>query len=211
MLTNGLLRDSTINKTMKFFNGKYKGNIAAIFGCAIFFVLSSCEEDIAEANRKKNTNFASQVIHNANIIQHDSGFVALRFKAPLIEKYELIDSPYVEAKKGIYLEYFDKKKPKIPGKIWSKYAKYEELKQFYTAKGNVKILTNEGQSFAMQSIYWDRRNKTMYTSDTVYVTDKDGSVLVGANGMKAKDDFSQYTFFNNSGTFNSKQIPAAGK
>lgn len=193
------------------FNGKYYRNIAAFLGCAIFFVFTSCEEDLAAANSKKNTNFASQVIYNANIVQHDSGFVSLRFKAPLIEKYELIDSPYVEAKKGIYLEYFDKKKPKTPGKIWSKYAKFDELKNFYTAKGNVKILTNEGQSFAMQSIYWDRRNKRMYTNDTVYVTDKDGSILVGANGMTAKDDFSQYMFYNNSGTFNSKQIPAAGK
>lgn len=192
-------------------HGKYYRNIAAFLGCAIFFALTSCEEDLAAANKKKNTNFASQVIHNANIIQHDSGFVSLRFKAPIIEKYELIDSPYVEAKKGIYLEYFDKKKPKIPGKIWSKYAKYDVLKDFYTAKGNVKILTSEGQSFAMESIFWDRKNKRMYTQDTVYVTDKDGSILVGANGMTAKDDFSQYMFYNNSGTFNSKQIPAAGK
>ncbi len=196
---------------MKFFKGKYKRNIAAIFGCAIFFALLSCEEDLAEVNAKKNTNFASQIIHNANIIRHDSGFVALRFKAPLIEKYELIDSPYVEARKGIYLEYFDKKKPNVPGKIWSNYAKYNELRDFYIAKGNVKILTNEGQSFAMQSIYWDRRNRKMYTTDTVYVTDKDGSILVGANGMVAKDDFSEYNFSNNSGSFPSKQIPAAGQ
>ncbi|MDO5615743.1 MAG: LPS export ABC transporter periplasmic protein LptC, partial [Cruoricaptor ignavus] len=180
-----------------------KINIAALLGCAIFFV--SCEEDLAETNAKKNTNFASQIIHNANIIQRDSGLVSLRFKAPLIEKYELIDSPYVEAKKGIYLEYFDKKKPNVPGKIWANYAKLNELKDFYTAKGNVKIRTNEGQLFATQSIYWDKKNKKMYTNDTVYVTDTDGSVLVGANGMTAKDDFSEYTFYNNTGSFPAKQ------
>ena len=86
-----------------------------------------------------------------------------------------------------------------------------ELREFYTAKGNVKILTNEGQTFATQTIYWDKRNRRMFTQDTVYVTDKDGSVLVGANGMTAKDDFSEYMFYNNSGSFPSKQIPAAGK
>lgn len=196
---------------MNFFNGKYKTNIAAFLGCAIFFAFTSCEEDLATANRKKNTNFASQIIYNADIIQRDSGFVTMRFKAPLIEKYELIDSPYVEAKKGIYIEYFEKKKPKTPGKIWAKNARYDVLKDFYQAKGNVKIITNQGQSFAMQSIYWDKKNRKMYTRDTVYVTDKDGSILVGANGMTAKDDFSQYTFFNNSGSFNAKEIPAAGK
>lgn len=196
---------------MNIFSRKYKKNIAAFLGCAIFFAFTSCEDDLAEVNAKKNTNFASQVIYKADIVRRDSGFVNLRFKAPIIEKYELIDSPYVEAKKGIYLEYYEKKNPKIPGKIWANYAKLNELRDFYTAKGNVKILTNEGQTFATQTIYWDKRNRKMYTKDTVYVTDKDGSVLVGANGMVAKDDFSEYMFYNNSGSFPSKQIPAAGK
>lgn len=196
---------------MKIFRKQYNKNIAAILGCAIFFAFTSCEEDLAEVNAKKTTNFASQIIYKADIVRRDSGFVNLRFKAPIIEKYELIDSPYVEAKKGIYMEYFDKKKPKIPGKIWANYAKMNELREFYTAKGNVKILTNEGQTFATQTIYWDKKNKKMFTKDTVYVTDKDGSVLVGANGMIAKDDFSEYMFYNNSGSFPSKQIPTAGK
>lgn len=174
-------------------------------------ILLSCDESLTSDSQRKKTNFASQVIHNADIVRKDSGLVNLRFKAPLIEQYELIDSPYVEARKGIYLEYFDKKNPKIPGKIWADYAKYEELKAFYTAKGNVKIITSEGQSFAMQSIYWDRIAKKMYTSDTVYVSDKDGSMLVGANGMVAKDDLSEYTFNNNTGSFPATEIPQAGK
>lgn len=58
----------------------------------------------------------------------------------------------------------------------------------------------------MQSIFWDQRKKRIYTKDTVFVTMEDGSTLVGANGMTAKDDFSEYTFYNNSGDFNSKRI-----
>lgn len=174
-------------------------------------IVQSCDESLVEEKNEKNTNFASQIIYNADIVRRDSGLVNLRFKAPLIEQYELLDSPYVEARKGIYLEYFDKKNPKVPGKIWADYAHYDELKAFYTAKGNVKIITSEGQSFAMQSIFWDRRAQKMYTSDTVYVSDKDGSMLVGANGMVAKDDFSEYTFSNNRGSFPATEIPQAGK
>lgn len=196
---------------MCFSNKIWKNNIATFLGLAIFFLFQSCSEEVKDVSTEKKTNFASQIIYNANIVRKDSGIVNLIFKAPLIEKYELIDSPYIEAKKGIYLEYFDKKKPKTPGKIWSNYARYNEKRDFYIAKGNVRIQTNEGQHFAMQSIYWDRRKQIMFTSDTVYVTDKDGSMLVGANGMQAKDDLSEYTFYNNSGTFPSQQIPAAGR
>ena len=177
----------------------------------MFFIIQSCEEDLTKINQNKKTNFASTVIHNGTIIQRDSGVVKVRFKAPLIEQYELIDSPYIEAKKGIYLEFFDKKNPKVPGKIWAKYAKNNIKKDFYFAKGRVKIITTEGQTFVTETINWDKRKKQMYTKDTVFVSDKDGNILVGAHGMVAKDDFSEYTFFNNSGSFNSTNLPATSK
>jgi LPS export ABC transporter protein LptC len=181
-------------------------NIACLFSCAIFFILTSCEEDLTKKKGNNSKNFPSQVINNANIIQRDSGFVILKAKAAIIEKYELIDSPYTVARKGIDIEFFDKKKPKVPGTIKAKYAKFFDYKQFYEAKGNVRITTNEGQKFAMQSVYWDQRKKRIYTKDTVYVTMEDGSTLVGANGMTAKDDFSEYTFYNNSGDFSSQRL-----
>ncbi len=177
----------------------------------MFFLMQSCEEDMTKVNQGKKTNFASQVIYDGTIIQRDSGQVKVRFKAPLIEKYELIDSPYVEAKKGIYLEFFDKKNPKVPGKIWANYARNDIKKDFYFAKGRVKIITTEGQTFVTETINWDKSKQKMYTKDTVFVSDKDGNILVGAHGMVAKDDFSEYTFFNNSGSFNSSNLPATSK
>lgn len=196
---------------MKFHSKIQFKNIASLFSCAIFFALISCEEDLTKTNRNNNTNFPSQIIHNAKIVQRDSGMVKLRATAPLIEKYEYIDSPYIVAKKGINILFYDKSKPDIPGKINAKYAKFNEKKKFYEAKGNVRIITNENQMFAMQSVFWDQVKRLVYTTDTVYVTDKDGSTLVGANGMKAKDDFSEYTFYNNSGDINAKKIPEKGK
>lgn len=177
----------------------------------MFFLMQSCEEDITKVNHNKKTDFASQIIHNANIVQRDSGVVKVRFKAPLLESYELIDSPYVEAKKGIYLEFFDKKNPKIPGKVWANYAKNNIKRDSYFAQGRVKIITTEGQTFVTETINWDKRNRKMYTKDTVFVSDKDGNILVGAHGMVAKDDFTEYTFFNNSGSFNSTNLPTTSK
>lgn len=190
---------------------KIHKNIVALLGLAIFFSLTSCEEDLTKADQNKKKNFPSRIIYNANITKRDSGMVKVRFKAPLLEEYEFIDTPYVEVRKGLYLEFYDSKKPKVPGKLWAKYAKIIEKKQFYEAKGNVKVINNEGQTFVMQSIYWDKANRKMYTKDTVFITDKDGSIFVAANGMKAKDDFSEYVFYNNSGDFNVKKMPDVKK
>jgi hypothetical protein len=38
--------------------------------------------------------------------------VKVRFKAPLLEEYEFVDTPYVEVRKGLYLEFYDSKKQK---------------------------------------------------------------------------------------------------
>ena len=186
---------------------KYKKNIVAVFSVAIFFVLHSCEEDLTEVNRDKNKNFPSRIIYNSNILQKDSGFVKIRFEAPILEEYEFIDTPYIEAKKGIYLEFYDKKKPEVPGTLKANYAKFIEKKEYYEAKGGVKVTNSEGQTFVMKSIYWDKRNKQMYTKDSVFISDKEGNVFVAANGMVAKDDFTEYTFNNNSGEINPKKIP----
>ncbi len=188
-----------------------KNNIAALLGCAIFFALISCEEDLAEINKNKNVNFPSQVIYNSEILQRDSGMIKLRATAPLIEKYELIDSPYIVARKGINILFYDKKKPDSPGSIKADFAKFNERKKFYEARGNIRIVSSDKQMFAMQSVFWDQNKYLIYTTDTVYVTDKDGSTLVGANGMRAKDDFSEYTFFNNSGDINAGKIPESSR
>lgn len=185
---------------------KISKNIVAVLAGSIFFV--SCEQDIMEENRRnQNKNFPSRVVYNANIVQKDSGFVKIKFKAPIIEEYEFIDTPYAEAKKGLYLEFFDKKKPKTPGTLKANYAKMIEKKEFYEAKGGVKVVNHEGQTFVMNSIYWDKKNRKMYTQDTVFLSDKDGNIFVAANGMTAKDDFSEYIFYNNSGEINPKNIP----
>jgi len=194
-----MVQKTALQLRMNLISNKILKNIAYLFSCAIFFIFTSCEEDLTKLNGDNDKNFPSQIIHNANIIQRDSGMITLKATAPIIEKYELIDSPYTVAKKGMKIEFFDKKNPTKPGNITAQYAKMYDYKKFYEARGDVKILTSDGQRFATQSVFWDQKKNRIYTRDTVYATMEDGSTLVHANGMTAKDDFSEYKFFNNSG------------
>jgi hypothetical protein len=47
----------------------------------------------------------------------------------------------------------------------------------------------------------------MYTKDTVFITDKEGNILIGSHGMNAKDDFSQYSLYSSFGEANSETMP----
>lgn len=173
----------------------------------ITILVQSCEDKISAKKGSTNKNFPSQIIYNTDIVRRDSGNINLKFRAKIIEKYEYVDSPYVVAKKGFYLEYFDKKKAKKPGKIWADYAVFNEKKNTYEAKGNVRILTSDGTSFKTKSIFWDKNEKEMSTKDSVFVMDNKGNSLVGANGMRAKEDFAEYTFYDNSGDFEVNALP----
>jgi hypothetical protein len=179
------------------------------FFLLMFFLIQSCEEDLTKINQNKKTNFASQVIYNGNIIQRDSGIVKVNFKAPLIEKYELIDSPYIEAKKESTSNFLIKNQ-KIREKSGQSMQNIMRRKILF-CKRKSESHYNRRSDFVMETINWDKRNKKMYTKDTVFVSDKDGNILVGSHGMIAKDDFTEYTFFNNSGSFNSTNLPATSK
>ncbi|PIE50290.1 MAG: LPS export ABC transporter periplasmic protein LptC [Flavobacteriales bacterium] len=182
-------------------------NIAFLLGCAIFF--ASCENASSEKrNTEKWTNIPTEVIKNAQIIKRDSGRISLKASAPLIEKFGMIDSPYTVARKGIHIEFYDKKNPKKPGIIDADSARFSETKKFYEAHGNVKIKTNEGKTFDMKSIYWNQKQRELYTQDTVYITYENGSKTMSTGGMVAKDDFSEFTFKNNSGgKLSKKDLP----
>jgi len=171
-----------------------------------FSALFSCKDQKEENTSEMKKDFASQILYNAKIVQRDSGKVSMRINAPIIEKYEYVDTPYVETKKGLYIEIIDKANPNNPSKLWANYAKMIEKKEFYEAKGDVKIINPEGQTFKMQTLYWDKKKGRMHTKDTVYITDKEGNTLIGSGGMNAKDDFSEYSLYNSFGEMNANNI-----
>lgn len=177
--------------------------------CGLFLI--SCEEDIAQKYKNAKKDFPSQIIYNADMIERDSGRIKMKAKAPLIEQYALIDTPYVVARKGIFIEYWDPKKSDKPGRLKADYAKMIEMKNLYYARGNVQIITAEGQMFAMNSITWDKGKKQIFTRDTVYVNDNKGNLMIGKHGMTASDDFKSFTFYNSTGELNAGELPNTSK
>ena len=49
-------------------------NIAYLFSCAIFFIFTSCEEDLTKPKGGDEKNFPSQIIHNAKIVQREQTY-----------------------------------------------------------------------------------------------------------------------------------------
>lgn len=160
-----------------------------LFGCTQL-------EDVDMSEQKRD--FPSRTLKNAHIIFKDSGFVKIDLRSPLIEEYALIDSPFTEFRKGLELNYYTTNIDS-PGYLRANWAIMKEITQWYEGRGDVKIISEKGDTLKTQKIFWNKRERRVFTNDTVYIISKSGDSLQANNGLNAKDDLSEYSLFNNQG------------
>lgn len=164
----------------------------------LLFVIFGCTqlEDVDMSEQKRD--FPSRTLKNAHIIFKDSGFVKINLRSPLIEEYGLIDSPYTEFRKGLELNYYTNNIDS-PGYLRANWAIMKELSEWYEGRGDVKIISEKGDTLKTQKIFWNKKERRVFTTDTVYIISNSGDSLQANNGLNAKDDLSEYSLFNNQG------------
>lgn len=171
---------------------------AALLGAALFFV--ACSDSQTEPLGELNRNFADRTTLNAFLTYKDSGRVTFELKAPLIEEFTLIDSPYTLMSKGVHIKFWDNKSPK-PNYLFADWAKMKDKTKLYEGAGNVKMINYDGDTLFTEHIFWDHLNKRIYTQDTVKIKRIDGTINISNKGMEATEDFKRFTFFDNHGIY----------
>ena len=166
------------------------------FYLLIFIGACTQIEDVDTSAQKRD--FPSRTLKNAHIIYKDSGFVKINLRSPLIEEYALIDSPYTQFPKGLEMNFYTTNIDS-PGYLRANWAIMYELKEWYEGRGDVKIISEKGDTLKTQKLFWNKKQRRVFTSDTVYIISKSGDSLQANNGLEAKDDLSEYTLFNNQG------------
>lgn len=140
----------------------------------------------------------TRIMKNAHVIFKDSGFIKIDLRSSLVNEYASADTPYTEFPKGLELNYFNKSIDS-PGYLRADWAIMNEMKGKYEGKGNVVVISEEGDTLKTASLFWDRKNRLVYTYDTAYIITKAGDSLQANNGLEARDDLKEYTFYNNRG------------
>lgn len=78
-------------------------------------------------------------------------------------------------------------------------AHYYTQQQEWILIGNVKIRSLNGDQLHTAKLHWQQDQRKVYSNDTTYFL-TEGKELRG-NRFEAKDDLTQYSIYNNSGTF----------
>ncbi|MCC9165327.1 LPS export ABC transporter periplasmic protein LptC [Pontibacter harenae] len=160
-----------------------------------------CNKDLKDPDSE--LKYSGPLIENKNVttLYSDSAKVLVKLEAPVQQEFDDGNSVYPD---GLYVEFYEQKPGEISSTLRANYGKQERNKSLYLARGNV-VVENiiKKEKLETEELYWDQRKGDIYTDKFVKITTPE-RILMG-NGLKAKQDFSDYVILNPTGTFDLKQ------
>lgn len=178
----------------------YKNITAAFLVAVMFIILPACSgknKNLADAVSENDT-LPSMTSTGVTTLISDSGIT--RYKI-VTEEWTIFDKknpPYWAFEKGVYLEKFDTLFH-IDASIKADTAYYYEKKKLWELKGNVQIHSQRGDKFSTQQLYWDEKQKKIYSDKFIQIEQED-KMLTGY-GFESNQELTEYEIKNTTGIF----------
>lgn len=133
-------------------------------------------------------------LSGATIIHSDSSVLKAEVKAEEILDLQSGDR---ELPKGMFITFFEKDGT-VSATLRANYAYYYVEEDRWKATGNVVVnnIANQ-ETLKSEELYWERKNEDVYTEKFVRI-ETPGELMTGT-GLKAKQDFSEWSLKNPEG------------
>lgn len=170
----------------------------------LVLILSSCGNKDLEKIKVISTNkdLPIEVGTNISINYTDSGYQKATLFAPLLERYATETRSETEMTKGI-TAYFYSREGKVNSYIKSKYAIRNERERTITARKDVQVVNNKGDTLRTEELIWDEKSDKIYSDKAVRITTPDKIIL--GTGMVSNSAFTQFKVLNISGIISLNQ------
>lgn len=176
-------------------------NITAAFFAAVMFVIfpacSGKDKNLADAISENDT-LPSMTSQGVTTFISDSGIT--RYKV-VTEEWLIHDKknpPYWAFEKGVYLEKFDTLF-RIDASIKADTAYYHEKKKLWELIGNVQILSQRGDKFQTDLLFWDEKREKVYSDKFIQIEQEDK--IIKGYGFESNQDLTEYVIKNTTGIF----------
>lgn len=168
----------------------------------LFSILTSCENNIETIKKLTASKLVPTVsAKNIQINYSDSGLTKFNMKAPILERFSMVDKPYIEFTKGIDITIFDTLQC-VESKISAKYAIYYEKEKLWIARNNVVAKNlKKNEELDTEEMYWDQEKKIIYSNKFTKIVNPDG-VFYGQQGFEANESVTRWHLKGISGTVN---------
>ncbi len=143
-----------------------------------------------------------EVGSNIYINYTDSGYLKAKVFAPLLERYSSENRMETEMRQGITAYFYDNN-GKISSYIKSKYAIRNESQRTLTARKDVFVVNNKGDTLRTEELIWDEKNDRIYSEQFVKITSPDRIIL--GSGLESNTAFTKFRVLNITGVISLKQ------
>lgn len=166
---------------------------------AAIVLLSACSQSETEVayGYEDVASLPTLYTRDVNTLISDSGVIRYHLEAPTWYMYEREDSTsYWLFPDGIFVEQYDSlfaREAMIEGDS----AIYYKDKQLWRIDRNVHIENSEGRQFDTQQLFWDQKERVVYTDSAVCITSED-EIIEGV-GFLSNEQITKYTILQVTG------------
>ena len=176
-------------------------NITAAFLAAVMFVLfpacSGKDKKLAEAISENDTLPSMKSLGVTTLIS-DSGITRYKIVAEEWLIHDKKNPPYWAFEKGVYLEKFDTLF-RVAASIKGDTPFYHEKKKLWELRGHVQILSQRGDRFQTDLLFWDEKKEKVYSDKFIQIEQEDK--VIKGYGFESNQDLSEYEIKNTTGIF----------
>jgi len=166
------------------------------FAFCIFFA-TSCAPDLEKVNEISTVgNTVIEKGEDVEILYSEQGNLRAVIIARELTTYQA-DEPYMEFTKGVRLDFFNDALD-TTSKLTANYGIYYRKKEEMMVRDNVVIINIKGERLDTEELVWKRNDQKIYSEKFVRITTNEE--IIYGTGFQAKQDFSEYTIKNISGT-----------
>ena len=134
----------------------------------------------------------SMVTDSVTTLISDSGITRYKLVADNWQVFDKAEEPFWYFPEGIYLERFDSLF-QVEAKIIADSAWNYTNKRLWRLKGNVDIRNMEGEMFLSDELFWDQKEKKVYSDK--YIQIKRGDTELKGYGFESNQEMTEYRIF----------------
>lgn len=177
---------------------KLKQMYKSVLTILIVITLFSCESNYNNI-KKLGLSDGAPIAEgkDINFKYTDSGKLVTNLLTPKLLDYSNLDFPYKEFPQGIEVRFWDKKGKK--NTVTSNYAIQYENTGLIDLRDSVVLITSDSVVLKANQLYWDQKNKWVFTDEPYQIKFKDGSFNNGAVGFDSNQDFTVFLSRKNQG------------
>lgn len=164
--------------------------LRVIFPFFILFVSIGCVNNPDEIRALTGKNYHQEdKAQDITAIYSKEGRVKARLFASEYVRNESVKQPYIDMYKGLKVEFYNDSM-QIEHILTADSSRYYEAQGNVLVWGNVKIVSNKGDTLTTQELVWNQSVQQIFTEKPVRIAN--GSEVLYGDGLEANQDFTWY-------------------